>query len=149
MYKVTEYQLFTWMSQSMDELLGEQQDATYESRNLSLTRGRFNVRPDFFPFWSALQERLYIHWVWGGSEYWLFENGTLLQRRSYRGGVELVNENEAGDIFNLILGRCSDELKTIVSTRKFVSTLGKAGITCQSEFIEWFMGNYESSGDIV
>lgn len=149
MNTVNEYQLFTWMSQSMDELLGEAQEAEYTSRALSVTRGRFNVKPDFFPFWSALQERPYLHWLWQGSEYWLFENGVLLERRSYRGNAELIPEDVAGDVVNAILGRCSDELKSIVNTRKFAATLMKGGVTTQSAFIEWFMDNYEKSGEVI
>ena len=149
MNTVNEQLVFTWMSQSMDELLGEADEAVYESRSLSVTRGRFTIKPDFFPFWSALQERPYLHWVWDGRELWLFENGTMLERRAYRGRVELCNANGAGDIINIVLGKCSDELKTIVNTRKFSTTLMKGGVTTQAQFIEWFMDNYESSGEVV
>ena len=142
MAKVSEYMVYTWMSQSMDELMGTALSAEFENQHLHVVRGIFDVRPDFFPLWSMVQERQYLHWVWNGSEYWLFENGMMFQRRSYQGKVSRCSSNEVGDLLHLILARCREELESLITTRKFSEKLGEGGVCNQEQFIEWFIENY-------
>ncbi len=140
-----EKQVFQFVHTSIKELVGTKPDAEYTGENIQIVVDTLTTRPDNFPLWGVLMDLRYIHWVAFDRDIYLFENGTVLERR-YSGSYRLMPEQRVARELYTMLKTVSKELDLLAPVKEFARTLQSANVQTQPEFIAWLMKN-EKGGE--
>lgn len=138
--EVTEQVVFQFIHESVKELVGTSPDAEYTGENIQIVVDTLTTKPDNFPLWGVLMDMRYIHWVAFDRDVYLFQNGTVLERR-YSGKYNLMPaERVSRELFHM-LQTVSKELDLLAPVQKFARTLHEAHVQTQPQFIQWLMEN--------
>lgn len=139
-HEVTEQTVFDFVHQSVKELVGTKANAEYTGENIQIVVDTLTTKPDNFPLWGVLMDLRYVHWTAYDRDVYLFQNGTMLERR-YSGKYNLVPaQRVSGELFHM-LQTVSKELDLLAPIQKFARTLQEAHVKTQPEFIQWLMEN--------
>ena len=140
-----EQQVFQFVHQSVKELVGMQPVAEYTGENIQIVVDTLTTKPDNFPLWGVLMDLRYIHWAAYDRDVYLFENGTMLEKR-YSGKYRLMpSERLSRELYHM-LQTVSKELDLLAPVQKFARDLHRDNVQTQPEFIAWLMAN-EKGGE--
>ena len=137
---VNEQQVFQFVHESVKELVGTKPDAEYTGENIQIVVDTLTTKPDNFPLWGVLMDMRYIHWVSYDRDVYLFQNGTVLERRNSGKYNLMPTERVARELFHM-LQTVSKELDLLAPVQKFARELHGANVRTQPEFIHWLMEN--------